>query len=123
MIRKRLGMRELEAQVLNILWTSEQPLTPREVHMRLPGGRRLAYTTVTTVLARLCKKKMLVRRRDGRTFTYRPRESRSEFAARRMREILTTSGDRREVLASFLEAIPADERAELRQMLGRGSRR
>jgi predicted transcriptional regulator len=122
-IRKRLGMRELEAQVLNILWTSEQPLTPREVHMRLPGGRRLAYTTVTTVLARLCKKKMLVRRRDGRTFTYRPRESRSEFAARRMREILTTSGDRREVLASFLEAIPADERAELRQMLGRGSRR
>lgn len=123
MIRKRLGMRELEAQVLDILWTSEQPLTPREVHMRLPGGRRLAYTTVTTVLARLCKKKMLVRRRDGRTFTYRPRESRSEFAARRMREILTTSGDRREVLASFLEAIPADERAELRQMLGRGSRR
>jgi predicted transcriptional regulator len=122
-IRKRLGMRELEAQVLDILWTSEQPLTPREVHMRLPGGRRLAYTTVTTVLARLCKKKMLVRRRDGRTFTYRPRESRSEFAARRMREILTTSGDRREVLASFLEAIPADERAELRQMLGRGSRR
>jgi predicted transcriptional regulator len=120
-LRKRLGMRQLEAQVLDVLWTSDQPLTPREVHMRLPRGKRLAYTTVTTVLARLWKKKILTRRREGRTFTYWPRESRSELAARRMQEILTTSGDRLEVLATFLEAIPAEERAKLRKMLGRRS--
>lgn len=122
-LRKRLGMRELEGQILEVLWASEQPLTPREVHVRLPGGRRLAYTTVTTVLARLWKKKILARRREGRAYAYRPRESRSEFAARRMQEILTKSGDRLDVLATFLDRIPAEERAELRDMLGRRSKR
>ncbi len=118
-LKKRLGMRELETRVLDILWDSKRGLTPSEVRERLPGGNRLAYTTVTTVLARLWKKKILSRRRAGRTFTYKPRESRTESAGRRMQEILSRSGDRQGALANFLEAMPPKERAQLRQMLGR----
>jgi predicted transcriptional regulator len=123
MNRKRLGMRELEAQVLVVLWDDPDGLVPRDVHERLPSHRPLAYTTVNTVLVRLWEKGVLRRRKRGRAYVYWPKESRAGYSARRMNEILETSGDHKEVLASFLEAIDAKDRSQLRRMLQRRARK
>lgn len=54
--RERLGMGELEARVLDVLWDAEGQLTPAEVNARLDSDRQLAYTTVMAVLVRLFEK-------------------------------------------------------------------
>jgi predicted transcriptional regulator len=123
MTRKRLGMRELEAQVLDVLWDDPEGLIPREVHERLRRRRPLAYTTVNTVLMRLWEKGVLRRTRQGRAYAYSPKESRAEHSAHRMNEILEMSRDHKEVLASFLEAITPRDRLQLRRMLRKGARR
>lgn len=123
MTSKRLGMRELEARVLNVLWDDPEGLIPREVHERLPRRRPLAYTTVNTVLVRLWHKGVLRRRKQGRAYVYWPKESRAEYSARRMNEILKTSGNHGEALASFLETIDPKDRLQLRRMLQRRARK
>jgi predicted transcriptional regulator len=111
-------MRELEGQVLDVLWEDPKGLIPREVHERLPD-RSLAYTTINTVLVRLWTKGVLRRRKQGRAYVYHPKESRAEYSARRMNEILEMSGDHREALASFIESIDPKDRLQLRKILQR----
>ena len=48
----RLG--ELERAIMDVLWDSTEPLTVRQVGLRLIN-RDLAHTTVMTVLDRLAK--------------------------------------------------------------------
>lgn len=50
----------LEAEVMGVLWTAGEPLTPDQVRRRLPGD--LAYTTVMTILVRLVEKGAASRR-------------------------------------------------------------
>lgn len=114
---RRLAARQLESQVMGVLWDAEVPLTPGEVHERLPGGERLAYTTVMTILVRLWKKKLLQRVHQGRAYAYSPTQSRGEYAARRMHEILTTSGASEDALARFIEGLDPEGRAQLRSLL------
>ncbi|KAA3641731.1 MAG: BlaI/MecI/CopY family transcriptional regulator [Armatimonadetes bacterium] len=102
---------------MDVLWTTDMPLTPGGVQERLPEERRVEYTTVMTVLARLWKKGRLTRERDGRAYAYRPVLNRSEHAARRMEEILETAGDRSTALARFTEQLSASERKKLRAFL------
>jgi predicted transcriptional regulator len=62
----------LEAEVMQVLWSTRGPLAVREVLDRLNHRRRpaLAYTTVMTVMARLAEKGVLDRQRSGRSFVY-----------------------------------------------------
>jgi len=120
---RRLAARQLEFQVMDVVWDAEVALTPAEVHERLPGGERLAYTTVMTILVRLWKKKLLRRALKGRAYAYSPTQSRGEYAARRMHEILTTSGASEDALARFVEGLDADGRAQLRAVLKRRTRK
>jgi predicted transcriptional regulator len=63
----------LERRVMAVLW-SRGPQTPREVVdlLNSESTRRLAYTTIMTVLVRLADKGYAERRREGRQFRYRP---------------------------------------------------
>ncbi len=117
MPRKRLPMGQLESQVMAVLWEHGAAMTPGEVHDALSGARTLAYTTVMTILVRLHAKGLVTRERRGRAYAYQPVESRAEYAARRMNEVLDTAGDRAGALASFVGSIPARERARLRALL------
>ena len=62
----------LEAEVMEVLWATEQPMAVREVLEIVNRDRdpELAYTTVMTVLARLAEKEILTRERHGRGFQY-----------------------------------------------------
>lgn len=120
MAMHRLAHGELERQVLDVLWDNGEPMSPRQVHDLLAGERRLAYTTTMTVMSRLWDKGRLVREPAGRTFLYRPRVSREEAAADRMRQVLATTGDGSVTLARFVEALTDEQRAELRRAMGSG---
>jgi predicted transcriptional regulator len=66
------------------LWASgEAPV--RAVMEALNGraSKKRAYTTYMTIMARLHKKGMLVRRREGKTDFYEPRHTREEYMALR----------------------------------------
>jgi predicted transcriptional regulator len=76
----RLG--ELETAVMQELWQRAEA-TVREVHDAL--ARERAYTTVMTVMTRLCDKGMLIRERRGRSDVYRPTTTREEWAQDRAR--------------------------------------
>lgn len=49
------------------------------------GSRKRAYTTYMTIMARLYKKGLLIRRRDGKTDFYAPRQQRDDYMASRAR--------------------------------------
>lgn len=116
---KRLGSGELENLVLDVVWAAERPVTPRDVHGALSTKRNLAYTTVMTILVRLCEKGVLEREPVGRAFGYSPRISRAERAATRMGDALTTAGDPALALTHFVKALPPDQLDELRSALRR----
>lgn len=113
----RLGMGQLEAAVMDVLWDRGGWLTPGEVHAYLGGERTLAYTTIMTILVRLWRKDRLERQRDGRAYAYRPGQTREEWAAGRMRVALAGAGNRPGALARFLELVTPEDRAQLRRML------
>lgn len=73
---------DLEAAVLDALWEHGELSTPA-AHELVGIPRGLAYTTVLTILQRLTKKRLLVRRGGGRSHIYTPALTREEFAERR----------------------------------------
>jgi predicted transcriptional regulator len=79
-------LHELEAEVMEELWSNgEAPV--RSVMDALNGRTRKkrAYTTYMTIMARLHKKGVLERRREGKTDYYAPKLDRGEYMASRAR--------------------------------------
>jgi predicted transcriptional regulator len=122
----RVGVRqlgELEAAVMDRLWSWDRPTSVREVLADLRDQRDLAYTTVMTVMDNLHRKGLLARERDGRAYRYRPTGSREEYTAALMEQALATGGDRTAALLSFVQRMEPAEIAVLRQALDSAGRR
>ena len=85
--------------------------------MDLQRDRDLAYMTVKTVMDTLHRKGLLSREPDGRAFRYRPTQTREQYTASHMGEVLASGSDRRATLLHFLEQIPAEDLAQLREAL------
>jgi predicted transcriptional regulator len=79
-------LHELESEVMEELW-SQGEATVRSVMGALNKRARKprAYTTYMTIMARLHKKGVLDRRRDGKTDFYAPKLDRDAFMASRAR--------------------------------------
>ena len=80
------------------LWTSgEAPVRAVMDALNDRASRKRAYTTYMTIMARLHKKGLLVRRRDGKTDFYAPSRDREEYMAVRARaeveDLVTQYGD------------------------------
>jgi predicted transcriptional regulator len=101
---RRLGA--LEAEVMDFVWSRGDWVGVNDILSVLHGQRR-AYTTVMTIVTRLCDKGLLQRQRRGRGFVYRPALSKEELAARSLREVLASSEDPHAVLARFVEDLEA----------------
>lgn len=118
------GFGELEAKIMDRLWSRGEPATVREILEELRAGRRvIAYTTVMTVMDNLHTKGWLQRERDGRAYRYRPSESREHYVAELMRDALTTSTDHAAALVRFTEKLSDDESVALRAALRKIARR
>ncbi|WP_411284010.1 BlaI/MecI/CopY family transcriptional regulator [Lapillicoccus sp.] len=114
---RQLG--ELEAVVMDRLWTWERPTTVREVLDDLIEDRKLAYTTVMTVMDNLHRKGVLSREPDGRAYRYSPVRTRADHTADLIASVLSTSDDRTAPLLRFVEQMDPDELARLRAALER----
>lgn len=70
---------ELEAKVMEIAWSLES-VTVREVLNRIKKKRRVAYTTIMTIMTRLCEKGFLKRKlnKDG-AYSYEAVQKKEDF--------------------------------------------
>jgi predicted transcriptional regulator len=65
------GIGSLEADILAIVWECDpQAVSVRAVYERLRKERRIAYTTVMSVMRNLLKKGLLARDDSGKAFLY-----------------------------------------------------
>ena len=117
------GFGELEAVVMDRLWSWRRPVTVREVFDDLQSHRKIAYTTVMTVMDKLHSKGWLRRQLDGRAYRYEPVATREQYSADLMREALDASQDPGTTLVHFLDRVTEAEtdalRRELRRRKGR----
>jgi predicted transcriptional regulator len=113
------GFGELEAVVMDRLWSRTGMTTVREVLEDLRAQREIAYTTVMSTMDHLHRKGWLSRQRQGKAFLYWPVHTREEHSARLMRDALDGGGDPGLVLTHFLEQISDEESATLRSALQR----
>lgn len=111
--RRQLG--ELEAEVLATLAASDAAMTPPQVHAALDAD--LAYTTVATILNRLCSKGLLTRQAAGRTFSYHLEVAEADLIADRMHNNLRHAHDPAGALGQFVSGLSTDEEEALRQVL------
>jgi predicted transcriptional regulator len=117
------GFGDLEAQVMEHLWSLDSPTTVRVVLDGMETARPLAYTTVLTVMDNLHSKGFLARERSGRAYFYWPTRSRAEYAAELMGEALADSGDPTTALLRFVQQMPADDVTRLRTLLRRTTKK
>ncbi|MET7522428.1 BlaI/MecI/CopY family transcriptional regulator [Streptomyces sp. NPDC005248] len=112
----RLANGKREAEVLAVLRSAQEPLTPRAVREVMDDD--LAYSTVVTILTRLYEKDVLTRVPRGRAFAYAPATDEPGFAARRMRQAMEEVPDRETVLTRFVDDLSSGDEALLRRLLG-----
>lgn len=111
----------LEQAVMEQLWKAPSPQTGRHLHAALCVHRHLAYTTITTVLARLAAKGLVVRYRDERAHRYAPVRERSDLVAELMTDALsqvTNAEARQSALLRFVESVNTDDVSALLRALG-----
>lgn len=109
---------ELESEVLRALWTLDRPASPSDVIDAMDTD--LAYTSIATVLGRLCDKGLVTRQRVGRAYAYVTVSSEADLTAQRLRSVLETASDRRSALVGFAQALDPDDAAQLAAILNDG---
>jgi len=102
----------LEAEVMEILWAADEPMTVRQLLERINKRRKppLAYTTVMTIMSRLVEKEILSRTKEGRGYVYEA--AASDPAAIAVRGVMRDFGDA--AWAHFVYEARADPEASLR---------
>jgi len=108
---------ELERSVMELLWATDDTLSAYDLQEAL-ADRKLATTTILTVLSRLEKKDFVARDRGSRPHRYRAAATREAHMADLMHEVLGGASDRTAVLERFVGQVSPDEAATLRKLLG-----
>lgn len=103
-LRKLLG--SLETQVMEFMWQTGEA-TVQEVTDALNRKRRIAYTTVMTVMVHLVDKGLLARTKEGKRYRYMVARGKQEFlrdrSNSRLQDLISDFGDI--AIAQFLEQI------------------
>lgn len=87
-VRKGLSgqsLGELEAQILDIVWELEPPITAAKVFKVMYPKRELSYSTVMLTMSKLAKKGLLIQEKSGPkktdAFVYTPASTRDQLGA------------------------------------------
>lgn len=89
MAARQYELGEAELGILRTLWDLG-PATVRKVLDHLHSrGRRVAYTTVQTLLTRLEQKRFVTSNKSGLAFVYRARVSRDRVTRSRLKTLVT----------------------------------
>lgn len=113
---------QLEKEIMEIVWASKESITVRVVFEVLSKRRKIAYTTVMTIMNRLVNKKLLKRVAEGKAYSYQAIYSKDKFLTKMFHEILQSFiksfGD--VAVANFtkeIEKIPLAKRRKLIKQL------
>lgn len=110
----------LEAAVMDIIWRKEEA-TVRDVYETLNGSRKIAYTTVMTIMTRLADKDLLLKDKEGIAYTYRPAVSKEFFTKSLVGEVMDGLFDdyADAAFSHFMERVEEDEDkiAQLEQLI------
>jgi predicted transcriptional regulator len=109
------GLGELERAIMDHLWATPGPQTVRQVYEALASRRKLAYTTVMTVLQRLAKKGLVTQERNDRAHRYQPVNRPEDLVASLMMDALGEAENQEDRLAALVRFVgqvePSDARA------------
>lgn len=108
---RQLG--QLEASVMQHLWSAGEPVSVRAMLETLTQERPLAYTTVMTVMDNLHAKGLVVREKQGKAYLYTPTTSREEHTVEMLQEVLADSNDRTAALMHLVGQMDPSEAADL----------
>jgi predicted transcriptional regulator len=114
---------ELEATVMDRVWSADAPRSVRDIMEDLQQERTIAYTTVMTVMERLFRKGLLTRVEQSRAYLYSPAQSRADYTAGLMAETLASSQDKAATLVHFAQRVSAREAKQLLKALSDRSTR
>jgi predicted transcriptional regulator len=87
-VPKHTGLTDQELAIMKVVW-EHGDATVRDVYEKLRAGRKIAYTTVMTMMGILEQKGHLKRSSRGRAYVYRPSRPRSEVLGALVRDFVT----------------------------------
>ena len=107
--RDLTGLGWLEAEILRVVWDHGE-VTVRDVYEELRERRRIAYTTVMSVLRNLAGKGLLEQDRSSAAYVYRPKVT-DEQVARGILDALVDKimGGNRAPLIDYLQHPPRND--------------
>ncbi|MEE1930393.1 BlaI/MecI/CopY family transcriptional regulator [Streptomyces sp. TRM 70351] len=108
---------DLEDAVMTRVWRWNRPVTVREVLEDLQQERRIAYTTVMTVMDNLHQKGWLRREQEGRAYRYEAVSTRAAYAAALMNEAWSASDNAAAALVAFFGMMSPEQADALRDAL------
>lgn len=111
---------DLQAEIMAAVWQLGEARVD-DVRAQRPPRKRLAYTTIQTVMNRLVERGLLERERIGNAYVYRPLYAEAEYIATRIRERLSGASPdtRREALASLIDGLKPEEVDEVARLATR----
>ena len=108
-----------ELEIMKIVWKRGRS-TVREVYEDLLTHRKIAYTTVMTMMGTLEQKNHLKKTEQGRAYVYMPAESQSKVVRGMVEEFVKRvfNGSAKPLLVHLVETMDGDEDLEeLRRLL------
>lgn len=101
----------LEQEVMDCVWRDEE-VTVRDVYSCLRGKRKIAYTTIMTIMGRLTEKGFLSRKRKGKAFLYYPEKTKEQTAKTMIGKIIDSLVDQfgEEAVVAFTDELENKKR-------------
>jgi len=110
-----------ELEIMKIVW-DRQTTTVRDVYEALLERRRVAYTTVMTMMKILEHKGYLNRKQVDRAYVYRPAQPKNRVIRAMVRDFVNRvfNGSAEPLLVHLIEDrhLTADEIEEIRRLMG-----
>ncbi len=109
---------KLESEIMEIVWRKGCQVSIRDIYAEIQANRKIAYTTVMTVMGRLAAKNLLQKWPVGNTYYFLPAVTRDEFTrsvvGKVMDSLLDDFADA--TLAHFVQRVQKDDRETIRKL-------
>ncbi len=111
---------ESEMEILHIVWNKGES-SVKEVQEEILAYRKVAYTTVMTIMKNLADKGLLTYRQEGTSYIYRPAKPESEVKHGLLKQMLhkVFKGSPAEMVQSLVEheTLSDEERREIEEAI------
>jgi predicted transcriptional regulator len=121
---RRSPLAEQELEIMKVVWDLENA-TVRDVYETLRKRRKVAYTTVMTMMNILAEKKLLKRAPQGRAFVYKAARPKKELVKAMVRDFVgrVFDGSARPLLVQLVEdeQLTEQDLKQIRDIIRKGS--